>query len=395
MKNEPTTQETSLEKKPSQQGDKAVDLGDGQVFIKWKNKEKHIGIKAVATKRYLKEAEKLIYKVPGSDDYAITAAGYNDLNKIAGLSILTPKYLELPDGSKVINPYLITDKESGTLEKVWVKKVVAGYSPTGNFVVTTSTLFYDARMYYIQDLFNKIISNKNAGRVCTYNTLADEEKASELFLRFQGNLGIYPNMDNMDILKATKTFVNNKQFAERKAVTICTRNAMKIHPALSNVIVSTTGPIGSKVAKVQVIGWTSDLTKEELNKLILESEEGELDSLEIGGRKVQVLEGGVSTADAEDNKYVEADIEDLHEIEQNNNEPSTMVEEKTNTKPAIDLSNRIKELLDFNNILEGSSVEEIVKTNFNKDIKELTIEQLNKVETIVIDKIDKENEGAF
>lgn len=222
-------------------------------------------IKSVCAKIRLYEQKGELTDIQGK--FTISAAGYNTLNKIAGISILTPKKLTLPNGDIVINPYPIVDPKSGSISKVWVKKLAIGYSPIGNLVMTSSTLLYDVRMYFIQDLVKKIKKNKSAGKICTESMLTDQEKNTGIFLPTEGNIGVWGNLQNQDALTCFETFVQNKLFAERKAQTICERNVLKKHPALAFSQLMVAGTEKRHYSEVTVHGWSHELTKDDFMRL--------------------------------------------------------------------------------------------------------------------------------
>jgi len=261
-----------------------AELGDGEVFIK---RSSDGLIKAVKGSITLAEEKGHLAEIQGK--VMITANGYNELNKIPGISIITPETLTLPDGEKVVNPYPVIDQESGSITKVWCKKLGVGLSPIGNMVITSSTLLYDIRMYFIQDIIGKVKSNKDAGRVCTEALLTEEEKDKGMFLKFEGEMGIWVDVEHPAILQALNTFINNKLFAERKAQTICERNVLKKHPALSKVYVEPQGPKRQRVARVSVVGYTHDFSKDELLEISEQASDADEGEVEVSGQKAEVI----------------------------------------------------------------------------------------------------------
>ena len=128
-------------KTQEQQTQEIALLGDGAVFVK--RTESGL-VKAVKAQIRLEEKKGHLAEIQGK--VMITGAGYYELNKVAGISIITPNMLTLPDGNKVVNPYPMIDPASGSISKVWVKKMAIGLSPIGNLVITTSTLLYDIQV---------------------------------------------------------------------------------------------------------------------------------------------------------------------------------------------------------------------------------------------------------
>ncbi|MEN1968985.1 hypothetical protein WMZ97_13040 [Lentibacillus sp. N15] len=267
----------------SNQQNQVAILGENEVFIRRSAKG---NIKAVKGKVNLLESKGHLAEI--QNKVMITEAGFREMNKIAGISIITPETLTLPDGNVVVNPYPIVDPESGTISKVWVKKVGVGYSPIGNMVITSSTLLYDIQMYLIQDLAKKAQYNKDLGRLCMEQMLTDEDKKKGAFFKIEGSMGVWVDLSHKDVIKAFDTYINNKLFAERKAQTICERNVLKKHPALSTTYVEPNGNKGNRNGKVTVIGFTTDLSKEELMHIAEQAERGK--EISVDNEKVEVID---------------------------------------------------------------------------------------------------------
>ncbi len=258
-------------------------LGDGAVFVK--RTESGL-VKAVKAQIKLEEKKGHLAEIQGK--VMITAAGFNEMNKVAGISIVTPDTLTLPDGTKVVNPYPMIDPVSGTISKVWVKKMAIGLSPIGNLVITTSTLLYDIQMYFVQDLVKKIKFSAAAGRLCMESMLTDQDKQKGIFYRIEGDLGVWADFSNKDVLTCIETFVQNKLFAERKAQTIAERNAMKKHPALSTVYVVPTGPEKARIGIVNVVGFSHDFSQQELLDIAQKAADGE--PITVNNKRVEVID---------------------------------------------------------------------------------------------------------
>lgn len=277
-------------------------LGDGEVFVKKVNGGQ---IKSVKGSITLNEKNGEIATIQSKT--MTTAKGFNTLNQIAGLSIVTPEKLTLPDGQIVVNPYPIIDPESGTISKVWVKKIAIGYSPTGNLVITSSTLLYDIKMYFIQDVMKKVQYNQGAGRVCMESMLTEEEKQNSIFLKIEGFLGVAANIQHKEILKAIDTYINKKQFAERNAQSICERLVMSKHPALASAAYVTKQ---GDVARVPVVGYVHDFNREELLDIADKAERGE--EIVVGNQKADFIEmvGEATevdfTADTDDEEIIQS-----------------------------------------------------------------------------------------
>ncbi|GKV56005.1 hypothetical protein NCCP2222_19520 [Sporosarcina sp. NCCP-2222] len=305
-------------------------LGDGEVFVKRTNGGALRSIKGAVT---LNERNGEIATIQGKT--MTTAKGFNTLNQIAGLSIITPEKLTLPDGQVVVNPYPIIDHESGTISKVWVKKIAIGYSPTGNLVITSSTLLYDIKMYFIQDVMKKVQYSKDAGRVCMEQMMTEEEKKNCIFLKIEGFLGVAANIQHKDVLKAIDTYINKKQFAERNAQSICERLVMSKHPALASAAYVTKQ---GEVARVPVVGYVHDFNREELLEIADKAERGE--EVVVRGKKADVIEAVVEATEAD--ITVDADDEEILQsspIQEEQEYEKVYAETTRNEEPASNLFN--------------------------------------------------------
>jgi hypothetical protein len=305
-------------------------LGDGEVFLR---KTASGGVKSVKGVVTLSEELGEIYEIPGYGDipskYSITAVGYFKLNQVAGVSIITPKSLRLENGDVVVNPFIVRDT-NGQVSGVWLRKTSIGRSPTGNISMISSTLQYDVSQYFLSDLIKKVKNNSRAGRLCNSKTLTDDELKKGIFMPVFGEMGIWVNLEDKDVYKAVETLSENRKFAERKAQTIAERNALKKHPAFSQVYVSPQGVKPKRIAKVCVVGWTCDLTETELQKLAEQVDSG--DEIEVDGQKVHFVdaidmvedEDIIVSADEEEVVVREDEIEEIHPDPQ----PETVLDER-------------------------------------------------------------------
>lgn len=384
-----------MERQSAEKKQEIAQLGDGNVFVK---RTSTGAIKAIRGRVKLEEKKGHIAVIQSKA--MITAAGYNAMNQFAGISIITPEKLTLPDGQMVVNPYPIIDPESGTIDKVWVKKTAIGYSPTGNLVMTSSTLLYDIKMYFIQDLNKKVQSNKAAGRMCMEQMLTEEEKQKGMFLPIQGKMGIWVNLTNADILKCMDTYIQNKLFAERKAQTIAERNALKKHPALCQVYVDAQGAQYNHVGFVDVIGFNSDLTRDDLLKLAEMAEKGE-EIKNYKGRKIDIIDANVIDDVTEEDLYTSRDEEETspapEQLPQSTAQPMSQINIQEREKVQIDntenseRSNTLRmNLEDAKGILGEDQFNQIINDNFKKPLEQLTVGQLEMANTLISSKLDSE-----
>lgn len=264
-----------------------ANFDNGDIFVR---KTPSGIVKQVKGKVRLFESKGQIANLGDNAGWMITNEGYIACNKIAGLTPYTPQTMVF-EGRTVPNPYCIIDHESGSIEKVWSRKVVVGYSPMGNLVVTVSTLLYDLKMYLIEDLAKKVQYTKDIGKLCTKSSLSEDELKNGFFLPYQGELGIYAIWEHKDVIKAMNTFIGNKKNAERKAQTINERNAFRKHPSMPPMKIHAPG---QGFHEEIIVGFSHQLTREELQDI------AETASKEGGIENGEVIEEEVTNLSEED-----------------------------------------------------------------------------------------------
>lgn len=305
-------------------------LGDGDVFVR---RTKTGIIKAVQAVLTLAEENGEIAVIQGKA--MTTAKGFHKANSITSLSVITPPKLQLPSGEIVVNPYPIIEQKSGSIQKVWVKKMVVGYSPIGVLAVSSATLLYDIRVYFTEELLKALSKNKTMGRICREEDLSEEDKKNGLFVPVDDFFGVYARYDCIETLDAMKNYMRKKVFAERNAQSICERMAMGRHPALAHIVyVNADGPKDQHKAKVSLIGFVHDLSKEEMLDISEQAERGE--EIRVRGQKAEVVEEVVVTATADEIR-VEADPEEEAVAEQPEPEETIRQEEDLDFGKAPDL----------------------------------------------------------
>lgn len=269
--------------------EETANLGDRSVFIR---RAPGGGIAAVWQQVRLEEAKGHLYWQ--GRGLAISASGYQFCNRIAGLSIITPDSLTLPDGRSVVNPFPVTDPDTNQITQVWCKKIAVGYGPTGNLVVTTSTLLYDCRVYLLEEVYKKFVKNKKIGVLRLHGLVTDEDRKKYLPLRITPEITLLADPENEDVIEGLGTYIQRMKFAERLAQSIAERNALRHHPALSFSQVNAQGEQGRRSAVVQVIGWTHQLSQDELLEIARRANEGRpIDN-------ATVIDLGTAAADEED-----------------------------------------------------------------------------------------------
>ncbi len=242
-------------------------LGDGDVFVKRTPDGTFCAVKGDVS---LTLANKEFCSIPGGGTM-ITAAGYDQLNKVAGLTIIYPPRIPItvnrrgfPETAMVENPYIEYD-DNGVIKVITTEALAIGLSPIGNWVITQERLRFDLNQYFVSDAWSKVKRYKNCGKFInkrTYESMEDKDK--HVFLRVMGEWGLALDISHEEVMSILTSHLTRQKFAERIATTICRRNAMKRHPAISKTeVVPKHGE-----AVVTVYGWQHDMTAGQVNKMV-------------------------------------------------------------------------------------------------------------------------------
>lgn len=198
----------------------------------------------------LSKERKELTEIQGS--MSISAAGYQRLNGVASINILTPPTV-IVDGQEQANPFIKRD-ENGTVEYVFVRKIGLGRSKIGNLVAQDSTLYFNLRSYLVAMLHKRQLLTSGVVKITAAPAWeAEKDKAGKWFLPTIPGLGLVVDITAKDFLDVHKSYAELVQFADRRAATICARNVLKAHPGLAVSIVEAKGG----KADVDVMGWAS------------------------------------------------------------------------------------------------------------------------------------------
>lgn len=265
---------------------------------------------------------------PGSDDdasgdapaekykYVLTSAGYTHLNKVAGISILTPQAV-IVDGVQQPNPHIERNPRTKAIESVQVRKIGIGYSPAGQIVVVDKTLFYNTYTYFIQSIQAKMKREKweydkeQKRRVPKGQLYPDaamvgieDEKPTKAgrwaFFPTEPPLGIWANYDDKAILDCLEEHTQRQRFGDRIAQKIVERNIMKDHPAIGVATIQAKDKAGSsgKVAYVAVYGYRHAMAAPDLVEIMKAAERG-VDTAPFD-RKIEVKTETIHPDDVEE-----------------------------------------------------------------------------------------------
>lgn len=226
--------------------------------------------------------------------YPILAAGYTHLNKVAAISILTPKSV-IVDGHEMPNPYVERADRTRAITSVIIRKIGIGYAPSGSIVAIDKTLFYNTYTYFLQSIQAKMKEKfwidgkpgdmKNPEAAWYGTEIEDPAKAMDekgiqkhpgrwAFFPTEPPLGIWINYDDPAILDCLSEHTQRQRFGDRIAQRIVERNILKDHPAIGvSQVFAKEGTAGA-YADVIVYGYRHDLQPSQLATLVAQAEAG-------------------------------------------------------------------------------------------------------------------------
>ena len=247
--------------------------------------------------------------------YAITAAGYVHLNKVASINLVTPQYV-IVDGKKQHNPRVERNNRTRAIEAVSIRKLGIGYSPIGNITVIDKTLFYNIYTYFIQSVqakMNKVVwkngspTDEKLYPDCAFTGTASDEPGTGKWAFFETvePLGIWVNYEDKAILDCLDEHTQRQKFGDRMAQKIVERNILKDHPAIGETQIEPQKLNGKDVAYVTVYGYRHDLEPANLKEITKQVEDGS-EAIDV---KAEVIE---DVPHEEEKQAVKEVVEDEH-----------------------------------------------------------------------------------
>ncbi len=163
----------------------------------------------------------------------ITAAGYNYLNRYAGIVEVRPRTIPGPNNAMVNNPYIERDA-TGMIEFILVSMIGIGRSATGNLKAVEYSLQYDLRAYFAQDVMSKWLGKKKDavsktwGKLWAEATIPEEVRLDprKKLIRMGDDI-LAIDLDDREVQGMLAEHRNRQRFADRNAQTICWRNILK------------------------------------------------------------------------------------------------------------------------------------------------------------------------
>jgi len=261
----------------------ALTMEFGTLYCKVKGNEIMRPVKAELA---LYEKAGHIYQV--QKNFAITNEGYNLLNKVAGISIVTPQKVTA-DEREHPNPYIERHPTTKLIESVFIRKIGIGYNLAGNVVIVDKTLLYNIYAYFIESIQSKMKKVVwKSGKPTKEKLYPDcavigtkEEKPEKrggrwAFFETVPPLGLWINYEDPVIVDCLNEHTQKQRFGDRIASTIVERNIMKSHPAIG---VSRVQPMKKSETRdhrayVTVYGFRHELGPVQIDEILAQAERG-------------------------------------------------------------------------------------------------------------------------
>lgn len=227
-----------------------------------------------------------IYQVQKS--FSITNEGYNLLNKVAGISIVTPQKVTA-DEREHPNPYIERHPTTKMIESVFIRKIGIGYNLAGNVVVVDKTLLYNIYAYFIESIqskMKKVVWKNNrsteeklypdCAQIGTRAEKPEKNKGRWAFFPTVPPLGLWINYEDSAIIDCLNEHTQKQRFGDRIASTIVERNIMKSHPAIGVSKVEPQKHMNTKDHKayVTVYGFRHELGPVQIDEILAQAERG-------------------------------------------------------------------------------------------------------------------------
>lgn len=202
----------------------------------------------------------------------MTLQGVRRCNEVASINVIRPESV-IVDGKKQMNPYIHVDEKTKVADVVYARCIALGYSPNGSLVATDTMVRLDVGLYFIENIQSKMkglgqhaesLGIYGSGDIRPVDHEGNEVGWEWVFLPIHsvGNLGLWVNTQHLEMRKVFADHTTRLKYVERLAQSFAERNALKSHPSIPSRVEAVDG-----VASVPIYGWTTDFSREEMDKL--------------------------------------------------------------------------------------------------------------------------------
>lgn len=203
-----------------------------------------------------------LHRIEGK--YSLSAAGWNVINKLMGVSFPPIQTILGDDGKSHPNPWIETH-DNGAIRRVTVLAVGIGYDAMGNRMCHSETIRFDLSAYLQRDLFVKWQGaydrqQGNRGKPKEWGRLVNRLALGEIktdrettrVVHIDGETALVVDLTHPDVHNVYRTHTQKLLFAERNAVTIARSRVLK---RFSDVGIP---DVKDGTATIPVMGWVSD-----------------------------------------------------------------------------------------------------------------------------------------
>lgn len=261
-----------------------------------------------------------VVEMPGGHAM-ITAAGYDLLNQVAGISVIPTRTVGVPGKGEQPNPYVLYDERMSP-RIVYARVAAVGYTPAGNIAVVDQTLHFDLEAYKQRDAMARIKWYPRFGKLCHRSEIDPKNKGYFMPVLDQ-DYGIWldTTAPSKDTRKKCSEFfcwlenvMQRQQFADRIAMGFLRRNALRHHPAIGQMRVQ----LENGKCSIPVMAWRKDLPEERIREI-------------ADGRRDETIEVKATIIDteqmAEENgdAIIEEAVEDSGDLKERNEAVSSIL----------------------------------------------------------------------
>ena len=247
-------------------------LGDGQVFV---GRDSQGAIRTIKGRVQLHANLGHFVNIQGKT--IITKDAYMVINQVAGISFIDPLTMVV-DGVKQSNPHVERAPKTRAILSVSIRRTGIGFSPVGNMLAITKSLYWNVHTYFIQDLQAKMKKFPTCAVLGTADKQPTEKKYCPIswsngrpvegkeqthsfsgremvFYPIEEPVGIWIDLGHSEIQSVFDQHTQRQKFGDRIAQSIIDRNIIADFTGIKRVAVTN----NTQSVWVNVYGWKHDL----------------------------------------------------------------------------------------------------------------------------------------
>lgn len=240
-------------------------------------------------------------------NWTLPIAALRKCNETAALQLIRPSTV-IVDGKAQMNPFIEVDPENKQPRVVYARCLCVGYSPSGSLVATDAMVRLDAGLYFIEKIQAMMKKNKEqASAFARYGAASSKPKdeGDWSYFGIHGPVGIWFNVAAPQAVDIMEDHISRLKFLERLGQSFAERNAMKAHPAMPKSV-----HVDRGVARVDMVGWTTDFDRREIDHLRELIEGDRLEEFRDGeNRGIEIVATQTTEPDEEDREALDAELD--------------------------------------------------------------------------------------